>query len=442
MSPGLPALVVMTRLPLPGRAKTRLIPALGPQGAADLQRQLTERLMVHARRLALSLPAQLVVSHANGSAEQMRAWLGPSPDYQPQTTGDLGQRMHHAMASVLAGGAPGAVLVGCDVPGVDQAVLARAFEAQAEHDLVLGPSLDGGYYLIGLKEPRPELFKGIAWSTDQVLKQSLAIARERGLRVALLDRLGDVDRPEDLGLWQAWQESRAGSFSVVIPALDEEAAIGPTVRAALAGGGREVLVIDGHSRDRTVDEATTTGALCFASPPGRAVQMNLGARLAVGEYLLFLHADTRLPPGWADEARRILGRPGVAGGAFSFQLDHRPASLRFIELAVHLRCCLASLPYGDQAIFLPARSFRKIGGYPEQPIMEDVELVQRIKRLGRVQVSRLPAITSARRWQTAGVWKTTLLNYLMMIAYGLGVRPELLRRIYDRADRTRPALRG
>lgn len=437
-----PALVVMTRLPRPGRAKTRLAPVLGAAGAARLQRRLTEAVMVQARRLALRLPARLVVSFADGKAEEMRAWLGQGPDYQPQVGGDLGARMAAALERALSRGAPRAVLVGSDVPGLDEAVLTQAFSALADHDLVLGPSHDGGYYLVGLRRPCPQLFEGISWSSGRVLAQSLAVARDLGLRVALLKRLRDVDRPGDIKAWLTWLAQRAGAVSVVIPALNEEEAIGRSVGSALAGGAFEVIVVDGGSQDRTMAAAEAAGALTVASPPGRARQMNLGASLAQGEHLLFLHADTRLPPGWAREVRRILDRPGVAGGAFRFRLDHRPPSLRFIELAVDLRCRLASLPYGDQAIFLPAAVFRRVGGYPGQPIMEDVELVRRIKRLGRVVVSRRPALTSARRWRGAGVWKTTGLNYLMMIAYGLGVRPGLLRRIYDRADAGRPSPRA
>lgn len=436
-TPSSRVLVVMTRFPQAGRAKTRLIPALGPEGAADLQRRLTRHIMIQARRAAHSAPARLMVSYGDGTREQMAAWLGDDVAYQPQSEGDIGWRMAQSMAQAFGQGAAQVVVAGSDVPQLNRARLTRAFELLENHDLVLGPSTDGGYYLIALKQPAPGLFEDIAWSTDKVLAQTQAAAKQLGMRVGLLDFLGDIDRPRDLDLWRAVQQEEAEGISVIIPALNEEAVIGRTVRRVLAGGAAEAIVVDGRSQDRTVVEAQQAGALVVKGSRGRAAQMNLGASLAMGPHLLFLHADTQAPSSFASEVRRILANSGVACGAFRFQLDHRPAGLRFIELAVDLRCALASMPYGDQGLFVLRDTFDRAGGFPELPIMEDVEMVKRLRQFGCLKMSPLPAITSARRWRAAGVWKTTGLNYLMMIAHHLGADSSLLRRIYDRADSKR-----
>ncbi len=223
------------------------------------------------------------------------------------------------------------------------------------------------------------------------------------------------------------------SISVIIPALDEQECLAPTLAIALAAPGVETILVDGGSQDQTVAMARQAGANIVHSPPGRARQMNLGAAAAKGAALLFLHADTLLPKGWQHEVRRILEQPEVSAGAFSFRLDSRPANLRFIELGVALRCRLGQMPYGDQALFMRREFFEKAGGFPQMPIMEDVALVKRLKKLGRVVTSPAPAITSARRWQSQGALYTTGLNYLLMIAFYTGTPLGTLRRLYDRA---------
>jgi rSAM/selenodomain-associated transferase 2 len=222
------------------------------------------------------------------------------------------------------------------------------------------------------------------------------------------------------------------SISVIIPTLDEQDCLAPTLATALSAPGVEAILVDGGSQDQTVAMARQAGAKVIHSPPGRARQMNLGAATAKGEALLFLHADTLLPKGWQHEVRRILEQPGVSAGAFGFRLDSRPAKLRFIELGVALRCRLGQMPYGDQALFMRREFFEKAGGFPQMPIMEDVALVKRLKKLGRVLTSPAPAITSARRWQAQGALYTTGLNYLLMIAFYAGIPLGTLRRLYDR----------
>lgn len=226
---------------------------------------------------------------------------------------------------------------------------------------------------------------------------------------------------------------QAGLISVIIPTLNEEANIAACLAEVHRAPEVEVIVADGGSGDATVQAATRAGARVIAAPRGRARQMNAGAAASRGDILLFLHADTLLPPGWDQQARRMLARPGAVAGAFTFRLDHRPAGLRFIELTVAWRCRLAGMPYGDQGLFIRRRDFAAVGGYPDLPIMEDCELVRRLKKWGRVMVSPAPAVTSARRWRRKGVVATTALNSLVVLAFYLGLPPSLLRRLYDRA---------
>jgi len=195
-------LVVFARFPEAGRAKTRLVPVLGPQGAADCQRRLTEHAVGEARRLVQRRGVALEIHHEGGDSRRMRDWLGTGLCFRAQTGEDLGDRMQSSFAAAFER-ADRAVIMGSDCPGLTADVLEQAFASLSRHDLVLGPARDGGYYLIGLRGELPPLFSGPTWGTGSVLAQTLAIARARGLSVHLLEPLSDVDRPEDLR--EAWQ---------------------------------------------------------------------------------------------------------------------------------------------------------------------------------------------------------------------------------------------
>ncbi|OLP17396.1 hypothetical protein BST81_16505 [Leptolyngbya sp. 'hensonii'] len=195
-------LIIFTRYPEAGKAKTRLIPAIGPQGAADLHRQLTEQTLATARTFQQQHPLTITVAYTGGDEPLMRTWLGPDLNYQQQSQGNLGDRMADAFRVAFATGAGKVVIMGTDCPAVTVQHLTKAFQFLAEQDLVLGPAIDGGYYLIGLRTPMPELFQGISWSTEQVLAQTLTIGASLHLTMTLLPPLQDIDQPTDLALWE------------------------------------------------------------------------------------------------------------------------------------------------------------------------------------------------------------------------------------------------
>ena len=198
-------LIVFTRYPEPGKVKTRLIPKLGPEGAATLQRLMTERTVGVSRRLTESLAGvSLEIRFDGREAGDMARWLGGDLVYRRQNRGDLGMKMFHAMMVAGDEGAKEIVLIGTDCPDLTPEILQKAFEALSHADVVLGPAKDGGYYLLGLKRPdRAEaLFRGVSWGTETVLSETLAAAETCGLKTALVDTLQDVDREEDLPVWE------------------------------------------------------------------------------------------------------------------------------------------------------------------------------------------------------------------------------------------------
>ncbi|MBV8884743.1 MAG: TIGR04282 family arsenosugar biosynthesis glycosyltransferase [Chroococcidiopsidaceae cyanobacterium CP_BM_RX_35] len=200
-------LIVFTRYPEPGKTKTRLIPALGAQGAADIQRQMTEYTLSQAKELQLR-SVSVEVRYDGGKRQLMQDWLGYDIVCRSQGKGDLGSRMMRSHQFAVKTGRDYVVIIGTDCPGLNVEVMTQAFhKLHLAYDLVLGPAIDGGYYLIGLSRLLPELFTGISWGTAEVLQQTVAIAQKLNLSIAYLAPLADVDRPEDLSIWTDIMES-------------------------------------------------------------------------------------------------------------------------------------------------------------------------------------------------------------------------------------------
>jgi rSAM/selenodomain-associated transferase 1 len=191
-------LLVFVRAPRPGSVKTRLAAALGDDGALAVYRRLAEHTVAVARELAGD-GVEVRVHHTPADAgAEVRAWLGDGPRYLPQGEGSLGERMEEAFRRAFAGGARRVVIVGSDLPGLSSELLRRAFDALGEREAVVGPARDGGYYLLGLVRPVEWVFRGIRWSTPEVLPATLARLRAAGAEPLLLEALADVDEAGDL----------------------------------------------------------------------------------------------------------------------------------------------------------------------------------------------------------------------------------------------------
>lgn len=239
-----------------------------------------------------------------------------------------------------------------------------------------------------------------------------------------------------MGLTQTNSQSKTpnseSKISIIVPALNEAGSIQKTLAKAKRAANTEVIVVDGGSQDGTAELARAMGVQTIAEKPGRANQMNAGALAATGEILMFLHADTQLPEGFDGMVRQALSEEGAIAGAFELGIDSDRWGLRLIEKGANWRSRFFKMPYGDQAIFLRASAFKSVGGFAQMPIMEDFHLMSQLRRLGKINIIPIPAITSARRWQKLGLLKTTLVNQLVIIAYFLGVPPHRLADWYRR----------
>jgi rSAM/selenodomain-associated transferase 2 len=215
-------------------------------------------------------------------------------------------------------------------------------------------------------------------------------------------------------------------LSIILPALNEASGIVATLTALqpLRAAGHELIVVDGGSVDATALLASVDADQVINSARGRARQMNAGAAAASGDGLLFLHADTRLPA-QADSLIQNALREGL-WGRFDVEISGRPAMLRLVAGMMNRRSRLTGNATGDQAMFMTRAAFDAAGGFPEQPLMEDIELSKRLKRLGPPACLRQQVVTSGRRWERYGVWRTILLMWRLRFDYWRGVPVERL----------------
>jgi rSAM/selenodomain-associated transferase 2 len=252
----------------------------------------------------------------------------------------------------------------------------------------------------------------------------VARAQGTGARLELLDFPAQSERSVE-GL------ARVAGLSIIIPTLNEAAGIVATLAPLqpLRAQGHEVIVVDGGSADGTLALAARLADQALTAASGRAIQMNAGAALARGQALVFLHADTLLPEGAATLIRETLARR--RWGRFDVRIAGRPRLLRVVAILMNLRSRLTGIATGDQAIFVERSTFAAVGGFPDQPLMEDIELSKRLKRVGPPGCLRARVLTSGRRWEARGPWHTVLLMWQLRLDYWRGVPVKQLAERYQ-----------
>lgn len=220
--------------------------------------------------------------------------------------------------------------------------------------------------------------------------------------------------------------------TVIIPTFNESSTISETVRTVRQQSTNrlQIIVADGFSTDDTVRKARHAGARVLRVRGGRGQQLNKGAELANAPNLLFLHADTKVPPAFDVHIKQLLHRPDVVAGAFRLNIDSTLPGIRIVQQVANWRSSLFQRPYGDQGLFITKRQFHRIGGYPAMPFLEDYQIVRTLSRRGRIAIANSSVVTNARRWETLGVARTTFFNQVILLAYHVGIQPSILRSWY------------
>lgn len=438
------AIILFTRVPVPGKTKTRMMPYLTEKQCAALHTCFLRDIEEICRKCK----ADVFVSFApeEGGEEKLKRILGEQAGYFPQEGEGLGARMYHALGKVFGLGYKACLLIGSDVPEVSLEALDRAYSVLEEKDVVFGRTMDGGYYLTGMKSLRAEAFGLKEYGHGSVLCGTVQRLTEAGISVGYTDTFADMDTPSDLNGYRRRMRGNArlkGShtgrclarnvkISVIVPVYNEVKTIEKLQKQLLPLLGKcEILLVDGGSTDGTLEKILPEIPVLRCSK-GRARQMNHGARKSSGDVLFFLHCDSELPKRPLEEIRRVMRdfQAGCFGVAFH--------SCNFFMLTCRLisnhRIKDRKVMFGDQGIFLDRALFFEAGMYPEIPVMEDYQLSLALKERGvKLGMCRKRIYTSDRRFPKGTIRKLALMwkmNRLRKM-YRDGVPAAKISRLYE-----------
>lgn len=382
------AVIIFTRIPVPGKTKTRMMPYLTAKGCAALHTCFLKDIRIACEKTGYDI---FVYYSPEGEMNELTAILGTDKQYREQRGTGLGARMSAAICEVLAEGYDTCLLTGTDVPELTGEILTDAAVKLRTKDIVFGPTRDGGYYLIGMKKPYPEAFDGQTYGHGSVLTNTTAYLKEKGISVGYVRALQDMDVPADLSAYRARMKKQpelrvkfTGKYllrnlkiSIIIPVYNEEKTIENMVNQLRPLKSRcEIIFVDGQSTDRTRALIGSEFEV-IECPKGRAAQMNAGARRSTGDVLFFLHCDSELPEKPLEEIRYVMRR--YRAGCFGIGFHSKNFFMLTCRLISNVRAVAGKLMFGDQGIFIERELFFEMGGFPDIPLMEDYQFSMDLK---------------------------------------------------------------
>lgn len=385
------AVIIFTRIPVPGKTKTRMMPYLTGRACASLHTCFLKDICRECEKTGYDI---FVYYAPEGEKSTLVSILGADKTYRKQEGEGLGERMLSALREVLAEGYDACLLTGTDVPELDAEILTTAVSKLRTKDIVFGPTIDGGYYLVGMKKSHAEAFTGQTYGHGSVLQNTVSHLREKGLSVGYVRTLQDMDEPADLRDYRGRMKKNAGlrvkatgqylmrnvKISIIIPVYNEEKTVGHMMGQLSPLKSRcEIIFVDGQSSDRT-RAIVGDGYKVIESPKGRAVQMNAGAAESTGDVLLFLHCDSELPSRPLEEIRYVMRK--YRAGCFGIGFHSMNFFMFTCRLISNIRAFAGRIMFGDQGIFIERELFFEMGGFPEITLMEDYQFSINLKTRG------------------------------------------------------------
>ena len=438
------AVIVFTKVPEAGRVKTRMMPYLDGEECQELQICFLRDIR---KALAGSESDRIICYDAgtDGSPDPLYRIFGKRAKYLPQRGRDIGEKMLNACRDASDLGYSDCLLMGSDIPDVRTEDIREAFNKLENHDIVIGPSADGGYWLIGMHRPLEVLFVNREYSHGSVFEELVRTADEEGLSYGLAAIHQDMDTPEDIENFRSCmredaslRKSHTGRFvrdrmsiSLVLPVYNEITTIDRMIsQLERIRGDFEIIIADGGSTDGTCNRIPE-GFRVIHTGKGRAVQMNAGVAASHGDILFFVHCDSELPEDPAGEIRRVMAK--YEAGCFGVAFHSKQFFMLTNRVISNLRAGVHRIMFGDQGIFMTRELFDRIGGFPEIPIMEDYQLSLTLREMGvRTGMARHRIYTSDRRYpkQTVPMLRLMAKMYTLRRDYKAGRSPEDIAREY------------
>ncbi len=431
------ALLIFLRYPEAGKVKRRLSGEVGPERAAEVYEKLVRRTLGVACDFKRRSPeVRVVLFHTpQDPVEKLKSKFRGPWEFRPQEGEHLGARMAYALRTAFATGADKAVLIGSDLSDIEATDIEGAFRNIGEKAAVLGPAVDGGFYLIGTDRPIGAPLQFSAWGTGEVFSRTARGLEAAGFRIHLAAERHDVDRRQDLDRLDG-DFLLTSSISIVIATLAEAEELSPLLLClqSMIWPGDEIVVVRGGAFEKAALRRISPSLAVVSAPKGRGAQQNAGAILSGGTILFFLHDDTVPPPQFPYLIRRACRDHPAALGCFRLRFSPSNRALGLISAWANLRTALFKLPYGDQGLFCMKEAFERVGGFGRSYLMEDVDLVGKFRKMRRggraISMLPVPVHSSSDRYLRKGILKASLLNHSTFLLAALGCDERILYRRY------------
>lgn len=437
------ALIIFTRVPEPGKTKTRLMPYFTPKQCAKLHTCFLKDIA----KMCGELEEDVFICHTPQDEKQiLHTIFGTKAEYFLQSESGLGERMFEAIDFVLKKGYEACVLIGTDVPEVDSRDIRQAFELLETKEVVFAPVVDGGYYLVGMKEAKREVFEQKTYGHGNVLHDTMTGLQNCGITVGLLDEKNDIDTREDIVRFRERMRKnkqlqhsetgkylmRTGKISIILPIYNEEKTIQKMVKQLESLKNKcEILFVDGGSTDRTLEYIGEEYTVLHCEK-GRGRQMNLGAKKSTGDILFFLHCDSELPEKPLEQIRTVM--KDYRFGCFGIAFHSKNFFMFTCRVISNHRIKDRKVVFGDQGIFIDRDLFFEVGMFPEIPLMEDYQFSLTLKERGeKIGITKNRIYTSDRRFPKGTIpklkemWKMNRLRK----KYRDGVDIQTISKMYD-----------